>query len=101
MKCDNCKKYYDCASGSGLVWPCGAYAPKVITNADRIRAMSDEELAWELMIWRCEAVARDHGIESQFPNTQKTILSWLQKPTEEEHDVQGKNVRHSPEGDSK
>lgn len=44
MKCDNCKKRDDCASGSGLVWPCGAYVPKVVTNADRIRAMTDEEL---------------------------------------------------------
>ena len=45
MKCDNCKKHDDCASGSGLVWPCGAYAPKFITNGDRIRAMSDDEMA--------------------------------------------------------
>lgn len=54
--------------------------PKVVTNADRIRDMSDEELAWELMTWRCEAVARHHGIESQYPDTQQTILSWLQQP---------------------
>ena len=28
---------------------CGVYCPpKPMTNADRIRAMSDEELAWEL-----------------------------------------------------
>lgn len=45
MKCDNCKRHDDCASGSGLVWPCGAYAPKIITNGDRIRAMSDDEMA--------------------------------------------------------
>lgn len=45
MNCENCKKYEDCKSGSGLTWPCGAYAPKIITNADHIRAMSDEELA--------------------------------------------------------
>ena len=51
-----------------------------ITNADRIRAMSDEELAWELMLWRCEAVARHHGISSVYPDTQKTILEWLQQP---------------------
>lgn len=44
MKCDNCKKHDDCATGSGLVWPCGAYAPKLVANGDRIRAMSDEEL---------------------------------------------------------
>lgn len=27
-KCENCQKYADCASGSGLTWPCGAYVPK-------------------------------------------------------------------------
>lgn len=53
---------------------------KPMTNADRIRAMSDEELAWELMAWRLEAVARHHGIESQYPDTQQTILSWLRQP---------------------
>ena len=53
-----------------------------ITNADRIRAMSDEELAWELMLWRCEAVARHHGISSEYPDTQKTILEWLKQPAE-------------------
>ena len=54
-----------------------------MTNADRIRGMSDEELAWELMLWRCEAVARHHGISSEYPDTQKTILEWLQQPAEE------------------
>lgn len=88
MKCDNCTKYDDCFTGCGLTWPCGAYVPKVTTNAERIREMSDEELAWELMIWRCEALARHHGDESQYPNTQSTILAWLQQPAEppkEEH----------------
>lgn len=28
MKCENCTKYEDCKSGSGLTWPCGAYLPK-------------------------------------------------------------------------
>lgn len=45
MKCENCTKYDDCRTGSGLTWPCGAYVPKSVTNADRIRRMSDEELA--------------------------------------------------------
>ena len=49
MKCENCTKYDDCRTGSGLTWPCGAYVPKSVTNADRIRAMSDKELA-ELLI---------------------------------------------------
>ena len=54
------------------------------TNAQKIRGMSDEELAWELMLWRCEAVARHHGISSEYPDTQKTILEWLQHPAGEE-----------------
>ena len=53
---------------------------KPMTNAQKIRAMSDEELAWELTLWRCEAVARHHGISSVYPDTQKTILEWLQQP---------------------
>ena len=55
-----------------------------MTNAQIIRAMSDEELAWELMLWRCEAVARHHGIESEYPDTQQKILKWLQQPVEED-----------------
>ena len=26
--CENCTKYDDCRTGSGLTWPCGAYQPK-------------------------------------------------------------------------
>ena len=43
MNCGNCKKYEDCMSGSGLTWPCGAYVPKIVTNADRIRSMNDAD----------------------------------------------------------
>lgn len=53
-----------------------------MTNAQKIRSMPDEELAWELMLWRCESVARHHGISSEYPDTQKTILEWLQQPAE-------------------
>ena len=28
MKCENCTKYDDCRTSSGLTWPCGAYQPK-------------------------------------------------------------------------
>ena len=28
MKCENCTKYDDCRTGSGLTWPCGAYQLK-------------------------------------------------------------------------
>lgn len=63
---------------------CGRTKPieKLQTNADRIRAMSDEELAWELMTWRLETEAKHQGVESNYPNTQATILEWLQQPAE-------------------
>ena len=60
------------------------YRTEPITNADRIRAMSDENLAWELMLWRCEATAKYHGIETRYPDTHSKILEWLQQPAEGE-----------------
>ena len=57
-----------------------ALQPK--TNADRVRAMSDEELAGELMTWRIETEAKHQGVESNYPNTQKAILEWLKQPAE-------------------
>ena len=53
-----------------------------MTNADRIRAMNDEELAWELMTWRIETEAKHQGVESNYPNTQATILEWLKQPAD-------------------
>lgn len=79
--CGECDRRYACDIDPDKCdeWP----DPVPMTNADRIRAMSDEELAWELMLWRCEAAAKYHGIESQYPETQSTILDWLQQPAEE------------------
>lgn len=87
MKCNQICKWN---SNAGCVKPYGvpcilenvSPTDKKATNADRIRSMNDEELAWELMLWRCEAVARHHGISSEYPDTQKTILDWLQQPAE-------------------
>ena len=88
IKYDNCKNCHSlcihagkdrefvCKNGVS----CKITMEKPQTNADRIRSMTDEELAWELMLWRCEAVARHHGISSVYPDTQKTILEWLQQP---------------------
>ena len=90
IKYDNCKdchsrcvhagkdRKFVCINGVS----CKITTGKSQTNADRIRSMTDEELAWELMLWRCEAVARHYGISSEYPDTQKTILEWLQQPAE-------------------
>ena len=83
MKCNNCKKYNDCVSGSGLTWPCGSYAPLIVTNADRIRAMSDEELA---CVIQCPSFFDDCAEQkcTEYNNCHVCALHWLQQPVEEE-----------------
>lgn len=96
MNCRNCKKYDDCRTGSGLTWPCGAYRPKAVSRADRIRSMSDEELAVVL----CSAdfcgycdYARDRGTchymelhpdGRLFDGCVQAALRYLQSPAEED-----------------
>ena len=89
--CRNCPEYAKCTvayRGSACAALRGTYGidsdPEIVTNADRIRAMSDEELAWELMTWRLDAVARNHGVEGVYPDTQKEILKWLHQPAKED-----------------
>ena len=86
MKCENCTKYDDCRIGSGLTWPCGAYVSKTITNADRIRAMSDEELAHLLMghgTFECPVceIGDQRKCDTE---CEKHCVKWLQQPAEEE-----------------
>lgn len=90
--CDNCKKHDDCSSGSGLAWPCGVYVPKAITNADRLRAMTDEELAEFVCSnsintmcdiicggW-CNAVATLKKSADEM--CKEIVIKWLQRPAE-------------------
>lgn len=86
MKCENCQKYEDCKSGSGLTWPCGAYAPKTVTNADRIRSMSDEQLGKFLCgLFKCGNCPHDqkcyNGIQSGGTDG---WLNWLRQTAEED-----------------
>ncbi|MGN0179559.1 MAG: hypothetical protein ACI4DY_08985 [Monoglobaceae bacterium] len=60
---------------------------KIKTNADRIREMSDEELAKMLTIGQggfdcstCAETADDRGCEQ---NCEERCLKWLQQPAEE------------------
>lgn len=55
-----------------------------MTNADRIRTMADEELAWEFMIFRIDAYIKAKGGESTLPDSQQEILEWLQQEVEYE-----------------
>jgi hypothetical protein len=93
MFCENCKKYVDCKDGSGLTWPCGAYRPVTITNADRIRGMMDEELAKyifrlgngsEYCYGHC--AFQDNCIIRGLDNDTciKGVIEWLRAPAETE-----------------
>lgn len=97
MNCGNCKKYEDCKSSSGLTWPCGAYVPKIVTNADCIRSMNDAELAkainllveGESMIQYCRSLPEcDEDLEQDtvipLERCEKCVLHWLQQPVKED-----------------
>lgn len=48
-----------------------------ITNGERIRNMTNEELAWVLMEFRVDACCKASGGEAGLPDTQKAICEWL------------------------
>lgn len=75
--CEECESY----KGTGGKW--------VKTNADYIRAMGDEELAWLLFEFRFDAYGKATGNEGALPDTQKKIIEWLQQPVEIEPGKQG------------
>ena len=98
MKCIECPEYSECSKKYNLTIKrrrCPkAKEEKVVTNADRIRAMSDEELAnvfWDigLEIWNCNEY-NGHNV-TMLPECEKcdgncalAILKWLKQPAEEE-----------------
>lgn len=92
--CKNCPAYAKCTvtyRGSACAALRGTYGldsdPEIITNADRIRSMSDEELAG--MLWnfkecgkRCIMSNGKHCY--QICEEESVILKWLQQPAEED-----------------
>ena len=80
MNCKNCKKQGCSLAGKSheMSFECKAYVGK--TNADRIRSMSDEELASKLASFRCP-------FDSCFPeggeNCKKCWLDWLKQEAQD------------------
>lgn len=71
--CITCKADCHNAGTTSKIVDCSQYKPgRVLTNADRIRAMSDEELAHLLCFegWQMSEV--------------QECLEWLQQPAEED-----------------
>ena len=60
----------------------GEYYAKPKTNADRIRAMSDEELAYWVMCPHDDVCDSDGALDG---DCMKCVLQWLKQPAEEDH----------------
>ena len=79
--CIDCRNSADCKrkprTDQWTVAGCSWFeADTVITNADRIRQMTDEELAeW---VWGAESSGRAYG-----PRGKNAWLKWLKAPAEE------------------
>ena len=99
--CKNCPAYAKCTvtyRGSACSALRSTYGidtdPEIITNADRIRAMSDEELANEMRKrsisticdivcqGECKAIATLNKTSNEV--CKEIIIKWLQQPAEEE-----------------
>ena len=91
--CDRCAA--DCRherNPNEIVVECGAFKPPM-TNSDRIRAMSDEELANTMysnpIFIVCDAVCKgdcaaiDTLNDTKEDACKRTILEWLRQPSEE------------------
>ena len=70
---------------------CKQYKPNYTTNADRIRAMSDKELA-ELMrsMMDCDSCGNMFSFkcDGSYEHCSSVCLNWLQQPAEEEDDYE-------------
>lgn len=80
----DCRNKHAIEPGETVVH-CGDYKPPM-TNGDRLRAMSDEELA-EMMVFGAGAfgcgVCREPSSEECDLNCDERCLEWLRKPVEE------------------
>lgn len=85
-----CNRYCDSAGTDRFVAACSGYTrePQPMTNADRIRAMSDEELAeWIASVstvCECCAHLNDCTSECGYIKTVAGVTAWLKQPAEEE-----------------
>ncbi len=88
--CKDCPAYAKCTvtyRGSACAALRGTYGidsdPEIITNADRIRAMSDKELARELALiaeWNRKQLQK----AKSGPGLVEFMEHWLQQPAEED-----------------
>lgn len=84
LRCRDCKHDKGkCVGSSRRGGHKNCFEPREMTNADRIRRMTDEELAE--FIEKCEAAGyEDSSIAWRESGGTMDTLDWLQKPAEKE-----------------
>ena len=90
---DNCKDCVSCCAHAGkdreFICPggvsCKITKRRGMTNADRIRAMSDEELANFIPDWSHTKACKcnEHEFIGCDNQCEKCVLDWLKQPAEE------------------
>ena len=78
MTCENCVKYGTLCCGTLKLTPCkdfneSTYPHSIVTNRDRIDALTDEELT-KFMIYDLPCIKAD------MTSTEQGMLEWLQAP---------------------
>lgn len=78
--CTQCADYERCAKNE----ECGMFKQKQMTNADRIRAMSDEELAEKFFLFPCVHVL-DDKVKCKDDGCKKCWMRWLREECKNEN----------------
>lgn len=81
-ECDNCKnkKDWPCPNTCGYMGTCDGWEPKPTTNGDKLRAMSDEELAeWIETMADCRMcqIAEEHCSGGETNSRASCMIHWL------------------------
>lgn len=87
MCCLSCAKADSCEQADRVEDYCDHHEERPMTNADRIRQMTDEELADRIMCYiRCEVCEIEFHIECNPLMTCRGVwLDWLKSPVEDKH----------------
>ena len=81
-RCEMCGEWPDCPWKTDPEIMCGEFHPKPITNADRIRSMTDEELA-ELFWIRADCELCPNKELHCSDDCKKHWLDWLKEEAKE------------------
>ena len=82
-RCDLCKQFDDCPFRYDLDAQCSEFKQKPMTNGDKIRSMSDEELAERFYMFLCVHFL-DDKVECKDDGCRKCWMKWLREEAEDD-----------------